>query len=232
MITMRNIWIMMLGICLFGCGAGKQPPSSQLSLTWKLEKDSVEARYFKNTFCLTNNGNKSLTNNWVIYFNQTPIYYQQPINAPLEIECLGSTYYKMYPTEHYQALPPGETITFTILSEGNVINVSSVPEGAYIVATDENGKMLQPQNIPIEIGLFTPNAQWVRSKNSFPYAGGNYFYKQNDDFSKPVDCDMLSLFPAPKKVEKTGGVSSFSQKVCLKFDDVAFPIRMKKQSLN
>ena len=220
MITMRNIWIMMLGICLFGCGAGKQPPSSQLSLTWKLEKDSVEARYFKNTFCLTNNGNKSLADNWVIYFNQTPIYYQQPINAPLEIECIGSTYYKMYPTEHYQALAPGETLSFTILSEGNVINVSSVPEGAYIVATDEKGKMLQPQNIPIEIGLFTPDAQWIRSKNSFPYADGNYLYKQNDDFSKPVDCDMLSLFPTPKKVEKTGGVSTFSPKVGLKFDGV------------
>ena len=220
MITMRNIWIMMLGICLFGCGAGKQPPSSQLSLTWKLEKDSVEARYFKNTFCLTNNGNKSLADNWVIYFNQTPIYYQQPINAPLEIECIGSTYYKMYPTEHYQALAPGETLSFTILSEGNVINVSSVPEGAYIVATDEKGKMLQPQNIPIEIGLFTPDAQWIRSKNSFPYADGNYLYKQNNDFSKPVDCDMLSLFPTPKKVEKTGGVSTFSPKVGLKFDGV------------
>lgn len=220
MITMRNIWIMMLGICLFGCGAGKQPPSSQLSLTWKLEKDSVEARYFKNTFCLTNNGNKSLADNWVIYFNQTPIYYQQPINAPLEIECIGSTYYKMYPTEHYQALAPGETLSFTILSEGNVINVSSVPEGAYIVATDEKGKMLQPQNIPIEIGLFTPDVQWIRSKNSFPYADGNYLYKQNDDFSKPVDCDILSLFPTPKKVEKTGGVSTFSPKVGLKFDGV------------
>lgn len=220
MITMRNIWIMMLGICLFGCGAGKQPPSSQLSLTWKLEKDSVEARYFKNTFCLTNNGNKSLADNWVIYFNQTPIYYQQPINAPLEIECIGSTYYKMYPTEHYQALAPGETLSFTILSEGNVINVSSVPEGAYIVVTDEKGKMLQPQNIPIEIGLFMPDAQWVRSKNSFPYADGNYLYKQNDDFSKPVDCDILSLFPTPKKVEKTGGVSTFSPKVGLKFDGV------------
>ena len=220
MITMRNIWIMMLGICLFGCGAGKQPPSSQLSLTWKLEKDSVEARYFKNTFCLTNNGNKSLADNWVIYFNQTPIYYQQPINAPLEIECIGSTYYKMYPTEHYQALAPGETLSFTILSEGNVINVSSVPEGAYIVATDEKGKMLQPQNIPIEIGLFTPDAQWIRSKNSFPYADGNYLYKQNNDFSKPVDCDILSLFPTPKKVEKTGGVSTFSPKVGLKFAGV------------
>ena len=220
MITMRNIWIMMLGICLFGCGAGKQPPSSQLSLTWKLEKDSVEVRYFKNTFCLTNNGNKSLADNWVIYFNQTPIYYQQPINAPLEIECIGSTYYKMYPTEHYQALAPGETLSFTILSEGNVINVSSVPEGAYIVATDEKGKMLQPQNIPIEIGLFTPDAQWIRSKNSFPYADGNYLYKQNDDFSKPVDCDILSLFPTPKKVEKTGGVSTFSPKLGLKFDGV------------
>ena len=220
MITMRNIWIMMLGICLFGCGAGKQPPSSQLSLTWKLEKDSVEARYFKNTFCLTNKGNKSLADDWVIYFNQTPIYYQQPINAPLEIECIGSTYYKMYPTEHYQALAPGETLSFTILSEGNVINVSSVHEGAYIVVTDEKGKMLQPQNIPIEIGLFTPDAQWIRSKNSFPYADGNYLYKQNDDFSKPVDCDILSLFPTPKKVEKAGGVSTFSPKVGLKFDGV------------
>ena len=220
MITMRNIWIMMLGICLFGCGAGKQPPSSQLSLTWKLEKDSVEARYFKNTFCLTNNGNKALADNWVIYFNQTPIYYQQPVNAPLEIECIGSTYYKMYPTEHYQALAPGETLSFTIMSEGNVINVSSVPEGAYIVATDEKGKMLQPQNIPIEIGLFRPDAQWISSKNSFPYADGNYLYKQNDDFSKPVDCDILSLFPTPKKVEKTGGVSTFSPKVGLKFDGV------------
>ena len=220
MITMRNIWIMMLGICLFGCGAGKQPLSSHLSLTWKLEKDSVEARYFKNTFCLTNKGNKSLADDWVIYFNQTPIYYQQPINAPLEIECIGSTYYKMYPTEHYQALAPGETLSFTILSEGNVINVSSVPEGAYIVVTDEKGKMLQPQNIPIEIGLFTPDAQWIRSKNSFPYADGNYLYKQNDDFSKPVDCDILSLFPTPKKVEKAGGVSTFSPKVGLKFDGV------------
>lgn len=62
----------------------------------------------------------------------------------------------MYPTEHYQALPPGETITFTILSEGNVINVSSVPEGAYMVTTDEKGKPLQPQNVPIEIELLSP----------------------------------------------------------------------------
>lgn len=168
MITMRNIWIMMLGICLFGCGAGKQPPSSQLSLTWKLEKDSVEARYFKNTFCLTNNGNKSLTNNWVIYFNQTPIYYQQPINAPLEIECLGSTYYKMYPTEHYQALPPGETITFTILSEGNVINVSSVPEGAYMVTTDEKGNRYNRKMSPSRSSFLSPIPNGLARGTAFP----------------------------------------------------------------
>ncbi len=92
----------------------------------------------------------------MIYFNQTPIYYQQPINAPLEIECLGSTYYKMYPTEHYKALAPGETIIFTILSEGNVINVSSVPEGAYVVTTDEKGKPLQPQNVPSRSSFLSP----------------------------------------------------------------------------
>ena len=120
----------------------------------------------------------------------------------------GSTYYKMYPTEHYQALPPGETITFTILSEGNVINVSSVPEGAYIVATDEKWEnCCNRKYSDSRSDCLSPIPNGLALKNSFPYAGGNYFYKQNDDFSKPVDCDMLSLFPAPKKVEKTGGVS-------------------------
>ena len=51
-----------VGDMLVWLWAAKQPLSSQLSLTWKLEKDSVEARYFKNTFCLTNNGK----NPWLI----------------------------------------------------------------------------------------------------------------------------------------------------------------------
>lgn len=25
MMAMRNIWVMIVGICLFGCGVGKQP---------------------------------------------------------------------------------------------------------------------------------------------------------------------------------------------------------------
>lgn len=70
MITMRNIWIMMLGICLFGCGAGKQPPSSQLSLTWKLEKDSVEARYW---FFVKFGGN--------LFFISTVFFFLNPIKS-------------------------------------------------------------------------------------------------------------------------------------------------------
>ena len=59
MMAMRNIWVMIVGICLFGCGVGKQPPSSQLSLTWKLEKDSVEARYW---FFVKFGGTSSIVN--------------------------------------------------------------------------------------------------------------------------------------------------------------------------
>lgn len=38
MITMRNIWIMMLGICLFGCGAGKQPRNQTAILNMETGK--------------------------------------------------------------------------------------------------------------------------------------------------------------------------------------------------
>ena len=37
-----------------------------------------------------------------------------------------------------------------------------------MVTTDEKGKPLQPQNVPIEIELFKPDTQWVSSRNSFP----------------------------------------------------------------
>ena len=50
--------------------------------------------------------------------------------------------------------------------------MSSVPEGAYVVTTDEKGKPLQPQNVPIEIELFKPDIQWVSSRKAFPMQMG------------------------------------------------------------
>ena len=88
MITMRNIWIMMLGICLFGCGAAKQPLSSQLSLTWKLEKDSVEARYFKNTFYFQRGINRLLIINWCLIKIDHPIISQGFIPVIRQTECI------------------------------------------------------------------------------------------------------------------------------------------------
>ncbi len=215
----RNTLAILLSACLFGCGVNKQFSPSQISLGWQLAKDSAKAKYFTNTFYLMNNDCKPLANNWAIYFNQTPVYYQQPINAPLEIKCIGSTYYKISPTEYYKALEPGEKLSFTILSEGNAINVSSVPQGAYIVMVNEQGKILQPQNIPIDIGLFTPDTQWINSKMGFPYADGNYLYRQNAFFSEPINCDVLSIFPTPKNLEKLNGTFSSSLKICLRYDE-------------
>jgi hexosaminidase len=50
-----------------------------------------------------------------------------------------------------------------------------------------------------------------------PYPDGNYIYEQNAFFSEPVELDEFAIFPSLKKKEKTGGTSTFSKSVELKY---------------
>jgi len=202
---------------LFACHPQKSGVSS-VALTWEMGKNDVEPGYYESAFYLKNTGTEPLNGDWTIYFHQQmPVISIQTENAPLKIEWITSTYHKIVPTAHYKPLAPGETLTFTYRCKGSLIRETMAPEGAYIVTRDEKGNERQPQNIPIKIEPFTHSYQWTTSENRFPYADGNYVYKQNALFSESTQPDALSIFPHPKSIVKSQGVSSFSKSVSLKF---------------
>jgi hexosaminidase len=213
----KFVLYLLSGFLLSACNlqkSGKLP----ISLTWEMGKNDVESNYYESTFYLKNTGAKPLNSNWTIYFNQlTPVELKKTEGAQLDIKWINSNYHKMYPAENYRPLASGETLAFTYRSRGGIIRESDAPEGVYIVMRDETGKELQPQNIPCEIIPFTKKEQWMRAAKGFPYADGNYVYEQNTLFAEPVELDATAIFPSPKSIMKSEGVSSFTKSVCLKF---------------
>lgn len=213
----KNLLIL-LSLLLAACHAQKSG-ELPVALTWEMGRNSVESGYYESTFYIKNTGTKPLNGNWTIYFNQqSPVNVVQANNAPLKIEWISSTYHKMVPTAHYQPLAPGETLTYTYRCKGRLIREALGPEGTYIVMRDKKGNEQQPQNIPLEVVPFTHAYQWTSSPKDFPYSDGNYVYAQNALFAESSEPDTTAIFPRPKSIVKSTGVSSFSKSVNLKFE--------------
>jgi hexosaminidase len=214
-----SIGFLSLCLCfLLGCSSKQTVTPPPVALTWEMGRNGIEPGQYDYTFYITNNGKTALEGNWVIYFDQV-LYPVNQEDAPLTVERIQSTYCKMYPTGHYQAIAPGETFAFTGRSKGGLIKESAAPQGAYIVFLDENGKEQQPQNIPVEIVPFTHEYQWTRpAASELPYPDGNYMYEQNALFMQAVELSETDIFPSVKSVGKKEGSSSFSKNVQLKYE--------------
>ncbi|GHT54022.1 hypothetical protein FACS189446_2780 [Bacteroidia bacterium] len=98
---------------LAGCNTQKTA-NLPLSLTWEMGANGIQPGYYENTFYLVNTGETVLDGNWVIYFNQISAGNALHTDeAPLAVERVQSTLFKMYPSKQYQSLAAGDTLKFT-----------------------------------------------------------------------------------------------------------------------
>ena len=212
------LFITLFMALLTGC-ISKQATTLPVSLTWEMGENGIEPGRYENTFYIANTGKTTLDGNWVIYYTQLSAGIPVPAEeAPLKIERIMATYYKMVPTEQYQPLAAGDTLKFTFRCRGALIKESVAPY-AYIVLLDKDGKEKSVQNIPVTVVPFTHAYQWTRpTAKELPYPDGNYMYEQNAFFSEPVSLDEFAIFPTPKQTEKTEGTSTVSKSIQLKYD--------------
>ena len=215
---MKRILFFSLCVALLSACVSNKTTTLPVSLAWEMGENGIAPGCYENTFYITNTGKTTLDGNWVIYFTQLGGVPVPAEEAPLKVERIMASYYKMYPTEQYQSLASGETLKFTFRCRGSIIKESNSPS-AYIVLLDENGEEKYIQNIPVEVIPFIHAYQWTRpTAKELPYPDGNYMYEKNAFFSEPVELDEFAIFPTPKKIELADGTSTISKRMQLKYD--------------
>ncbi|GHT77118.1 beta-N-acetylhexosaminidase [Bacteroidia bacterium] len=203
--------ILFLLCILTGCST--KQVTAPISVVWEMGEN--KQGYYENTFYITNTGKKTLDSNWVLYFCQLPAIPQPDENAPFVVEEISSTYYKLYPSEHYQPIPAGETVAFVFCCEGGIIKETNAPAGGFWLALDPSGKAVsQPLDVAIQVTPFTHAYQWTRPETAeLPYPSGELVYEQNLPFQKIVTLKPTDIFPSVKSVNLTEGTFHFTPNV-------------------
>lgn len=208
----------LLLIGFLGCSSNKNIADTPVSIIWEMGQNAIEPGIMESTFHIKNTGNKTLKNNWNIYYTIMTVVPVNEENAPLKLERIVGSYQKMSPTEHFQPLKPGETFHFTCRHKGSIVRESRGPEGAYIVFHKKNGKEKKPQSIPFTILPFTKVHQYKKPGKDLPYADGAYLYEQNAFFNEAVQPELTDIFPAIKQIKQKSGKARFTADVKLLYE--------------
>lgn len=199
--------------------ATSQKQDVPVSLKWEMGSNEIEPGIFENTYYITNTSHEQLGTNWIIYFSEKQTVPINKADAPIIVERICATFYKMYPSPAYKSIAAGETLTFTYRAKGSVIKNTFAPEGAYFVTVGSDGLESAPQTIGIQAVPFTNQTQWSRAGFAErPYPSGDMEYDQNTIYTEKVTLNKTDIFPSVKDAKHGKGEFSFSKSVALNYD--------------
>ncbi|MDR1782688.1 MAG: family 20 glycosylhydrolase [Dysgonamonadaceae bacterium] len=203
-------------LCLLAACADKT--LAPVSLVWEMGQNGIKPSVYSNTFYIANNTKEELKSNWTIYYTGGPHTPLADEDSPLSTERVMATYMKISPTDKYQPIAAGDTLSYTFLIRGSIIKEANAPTSAYIVFYDENGKEYGIQNLPLVIKPFDRPEQWSRPHTKeIPYPDGNYVYAENEIFQTPVALDVYDIFPSMKNIFKRDGELIFTKNIKLAY---------------
>lgn len=210
---------------LAGCGTSDKP-EAPVSLTWEMGTGNAEPGYYENSFVLKNISGAPLPRNWTIYYSQLPRNVKQVGNPAVKVEPVNGNFFKMYPTESFTPLAPGDSMRITFLCSYKIDRNSHAPEGTYWVATAD-GKESSP--LPV-----TLNTLALPSPESLPgYPDATKIYESNLRLENVSALQQWDILPSVKKATPAGGAVVLDGKVALAYPDAyAAEARLLKEKLS
>lgn len=209
MINLKRISLAILSCLLIvGCATEHKPT---MDISWRIAKQEDQT---VNIFTIRNNSNEAIPNNWILYFNQLPPWHSQDENAPIKVEHISGTYYKMYPTNYY--VPIKDSIEVLIQTTGSKNQVSFFPEGAYLVWVDKEGKQSAPVSMTIEI----ENSELLGIHDeSLHYPNAKRLFEDNVKFQDKQTLSSYDIVPSFKKVVEKEESFTLYNSVSIAYDN-------------
>lgn len=208
-----------------GCKMSDEP-KAPVALTWQLDANDVEPGYYENTFILKNISKEPLKKDWTIYYSQLPRGIKQAGNPAVKVEVVNGNFFKMYPTENFTPLPPGDSLRITFRCTYKIERNPYAPEGTYWVATVD-GKEGKP--LPIALNALPLPASTV--KDSYPDA--TKIYESNLRLADAPSLKQADILPSVKQSVPAYGYVVLDGKVGLEYpEEFSGEARLLKEKLS
>lgn len=188
-----------------GCKSTKEQ-KAPVALTWEMGASDIEPGYYENTFILKNISKEPLTKDWVIYYSQLPRGIKQKENSPVKVDVVNGNFFRMYPTDNFTPLAPGDSMRITFLCTYKLDRNSHVPEGTYWLGLDGG---------PLPIALTVLPLPSPENMKGYPDA--TKIYESNLRLANAPALDQSDILPSVKKATPMYGVVELDGKVALKF---------------
>ncbi len=184
-------------ISLFaGCKASNEQ-QAPVTLTWEASNEQTGQGY-ENTFVLKNISAEPLSQGWTIYYSQLPRRIWQDEDAAVKVETVNANFFKMYPTEHFTPLAPGDSLRITFRVGYQLERNSHAPENPYWVETID-GKEGKP--LPVALTNMP-----IASPESLPYyPDAAKIYRENLATANAPALLPWDILPSVKKAEVLSG---------------------------
>lgn len=208
-----------------GCKTSNES-KAPVALTWEMGASDIEPGYYENTFILKNISQKPLKKNWTIYYSQLPRGVKQEGASEVKVEVVNGNFFKMYPTDEFAPLAPGDSMRITFLCTYKLDRNSHVPEGTYWVETVD-GKEGSPLPVALKV-LPLPSPE---SMSGYPDA--TKIYESNLRLAGAPALVQSDILPSVKKAVAIEGDNVVLEgKVALAFpENFAGEAKLLKEKL-
>ena len=186
---------------------------SPVAVRWDMGTNNAEPGWYSSRLVVTNTSDKVLDRDWQLFFNQFSRTVRLPDGAPVDVEEVSTTYYRVTPNARYHALAAGDSLVVDLLMRGTMVNYCYRPQGAHMVM---NGDLAHPVAIDMTYGPLDTPGQW---RDGVPYPDGNYMWAYNERINAIGDAytgNDYDIFPTPKQVEIHDGYTRIPSIVTVK----------------
>lgn len=169
---------------------------------------------------------KTSKKNWTIYYSQLPRGVKQEGASEVKVEVVNGNFFKMYPTDEFAPLAPGDSMRITFLCTYKLDRNSHVPEGTYWVETVD-GK----EGSPLPVALKALPLPSPESMSGYPDA--TKIYESNLRLAGAPALVQSDILPSVKKVVAIEGDNVVLEgKVALAFpENFAGEAKLLKEKL-
>lgn len=180
---------------------------SPIEITWNLLSNFEEDNKFRASLTFHNTGDEVFSGDgWVLYFNSIRALDSESFLPQFEATHISGDYFKLEPTNDFEAIPSGESRTFEYKASFHSIKKTDAPQGFYFVFEDHIETVRQVEILP-----FDGEEQIHRNPNDnleIPTAESRY--QENEKLTELSQNQVGKITPKPVSVENGNGAYKLS----------------------